>query len=117
MNDVSVQYLPTTNPVSLAPTLDPHFVMVKPNRVLAIDAILRKKIAAHLKNVYQLTYAAAIKFVPMETSQWGKLKQLGGGDMIHARDAVDQGGRSLFRDMTFVKVRSPPYHTHPPSTH
>lgn len=76
----------------------------------AIDAALRKKIVVHLMNNYQLTRAAAAKFVPKKISQWGKLKQLGGGDMIHARDAVYRGGSSPFRDMTFVKVgKVPPF--------
>lgn len=82
--------------------------MVQPRRMASVGEQLRKKVAAHLANTYGLTFAAALEFVPSEIPQWGKLKQLNGGDMIHARDAVYQHGSTRFRDMTYVKVRLPP---------
>jgi hypothetical protein len=45
-------------------------------------------------------------YVPKQLSVWGKMKQTGGGDVIHARDLVSgyQTSPEVFRDATFVKV-------------
>ncbi|KAJ7686681.1 hypothetical protein B0H17DRAFT_1136769 [Mycena rosella] len=60
--------------------------MVYPHRTLAVDAPLRNKIAAYLTTNYDLSRSQALKYLPTELSLWGKLKMLGGGDLIHAWD-------------------------------
>jgi hypothetical protein len=45
------------------------------------------------------------KFLPKDVEQWGKLRRLEGGDIMHAHDVVSK--RMDGRDATFVRVRDP----------
>ncbi|KAJ7774069.1 hypothetical protein B0H16DRAFT_1713902 [Mycena metata] len=79
--------------------------LVYPNRVIDVDEPLRKKIAAYLTTNYTISGPAARQHVPKRLSLWGKMKQLGGGDLIHAWDLVSGYHTSpeSFRDATFIK--------------
>ncbi|KAJ7718168.1 hypothetical protein B0H16DRAFT_1797871 [Mycena metata] len=79
--------------------------LVYPNRLIDVDEPLRRKIAAYLTTNYVISRSAALTHVPKTLSLWGKLKQLGGGDLIHAWDLVSGYHTSpeSFRDATFIK--------------
>ena len=79
--------------------------MLWPNKVLPCCTTLRKKIAAHLHTNYPIAYAAALKLVPRQISQWGKIRIADGGDTIHAVELVQFSEQCSPRDATFVKVR------------
>ncbi|KAJ7101602.1 hypothetical protein C8R43DRAFT_1141219 [Mycena crocata] len=72
---------------------------------MAADQPLRNKIAAYLATNYDISRAQALQYLPPELSLWGKLKQLGGGDLIHAWDLVAAYHTSpdSVRDATFIK--------------
>ncbi|KAJ7115669.1 hypothetical protein C8R44DRAFT_578431, partial [Mycena epipterygia] len=84
---------------------DDYIRMVYPHRTMAVDMPLRNKIASYLATNYDVTRPNALKFIPTELSFWGKLKRLGGGDLIHARDLVSTYHTSpdAVRDATFIK--------------
>ncbi|KAJ7118905.1 hypothetical protein C8R44DRAFT_624982, partial [Mycena epipterygia] len=83
----------------------PDIRMVYPHRTIAVNEPLRKKIASYLATNYDVTHSQALKFIPTELSLWGKLKRLGGGDLIHARDLVStyHTSQDAVRDATFIK--------------
>ncbi|KAJ7266668.1 hypothetical protein C8J57DRAFT_1068624 [Mycena rebaudengoi] len=85
--------------------LDPDIRMLYPNRQLDVNSPLRNKIAAFLVTNYEVTRAEALKCIPDKISVWGKMKRLGGGDLIHAWDLIARYHTSpeTARDATFVK--------------
>lgn len=80
--------------------------MVHPRRTMAIEVPLRNKIAAYLATNYEISRDQALASLPAELTLWGKMKQLSGGDLIHAWDLVSayHTSRDSVRDATFIKV-------------
>ncbi|KAJ7656079.1 hypothetical protein DFH06DRAFT_1328909 [Mycena polygramma] len=72
---------------------------------MSVDTALRNKIAAYLATNYDISRNQALPYLPDQLSLWGKLKKLGGGDLIHARDLVAAYHTSpdTVRDATFIK--------------
>ena len=85
---------------------DPDIRMVYPRRMMAVDVSLRNKIAAYLTTNYEISRSQALQYLPAELALWGKLKKIGGGDLIHAWDLVSAYHNSpdSVRDATFIKV-------------
>ncbi|KAJ7270849.1 hypothetical protein C8J57DRAFT_1179829 [Mycena rebaudengoi] len=79
--------------------------MVHPRRTMAIEVPLRNKIAAYLATNYEISRDQALASLPAELTLWGKMKQLSGGDLIHAWDLVSayHTSRDSVRDATFIK--------------
>lgn len=78
--------------------------MLHPQQTLTVDDPMRRKIAQHLSTNYLLSASEALKHVPFEMVQWGKLRQASNGDVIHAAELVQRSEQSSPRDATFVKV-------------
>ncbi|KAJ6583574.1 hypothetical protein DFH09DRAFT_911641 [Mycena vulgaris] len=72
---------------------------------MSVDGPLQNKIAAYLTTNYEISRAKALGYPPTELSLWGKLKQLSGGDLIHAWDLVSayHTSRDAVRDATFIQ--------------
>jgi hypothetical protein len=89
---------------------DADIRMVYPHRTMDLDGPLRNKIASYLATNYELSRLKAHNYLPAQLSLWGKLKRLGGSDVIHAWDMVSTYHNSpdSVRDATFIKVRTTP---------
>jgi hypothetical protein len=68
-----------------------------------LDAIIRKVLVNGLATRFSVEPKVARKFLPEAVEQWGKLRRLEGGDIMHANDIVSK--RMDGRDATFVRVR------------
>lgn len=83
--------------------VDPHSRLVPPSVSDEVSADLHTKIAVCLATRFGKTMRIARKHVPHVLMQYGKVRRLGGGDMIHARELVPV--REDTRDASFVRVR------------
>lgn len=89
--------------------VDSDYILLPPERDLAIDAGLCKKLAAALVTRYspddprmKISIAVASKYVPASVRQWGQVCIRDGGDRFKCR-ALLKGQRDT-RDCTYVKV-------------
>jgi hypothetical protein len=75
---------------------------VAPNRVGHLDDTIRKVLVNGLATRFCVQSKVASKFLPKDVEQWGKLRRLEGGDIMHADDIVPK--RMDGRDASFVRV-------------
>jgi hypothetical protein len=75
---------------------------VAPKRVGHLDDTIRKVLVNGLATRFCVQPKVARKFLPKEVEQWGKLRRLEGGDIMHAHDIVAR--RMDGRDASFVRV-------------
>ena len=74
-----------------------------PKRVGCVDDTIRKVLVNSLATRFCVKPTVARKFLPEAVEQWGKLRRLEGGDIMHAHDIVPK--RMDGRDASFVRVR------------
>jgi hypothetical protein len=67
-----------------------------------LDDIIRKVLVNGLATRFCVQSKVARKFLPEAVEQWGKLRRLEGGDIMHAHDIVAK--RMDGRDASFVRV-------------
>ncbi|KAI0052234.1 hypothetical protein FA95DRAFT_1669516, partial [Auriscalpium vulgare] len=84
---------------SVASFADPQYILLFPKAVGPVEQGTRKVLASALATRYSISVAAAKKYLPNELEQWGKVRRLEGGDMMHARGLVSDGGR----DASYVR--------------
>ena len=53
-----------------------------------LDDTIRKVLVNGLATRFHVTPAVARKFLPKDVEQWGKLRRLEGGDIMHAHNIV-----------------------------
>jgi len=75
---------------------------VAPKRVGRLDDTIRKVLVNGLATRFYVQPKVAKKFLPEAVEQWGKLRRLEGGDIMHAHDIVPK--RMDGRDASFVRV-------------
>jgi hypothetical protein len=75
---------------------------VAPKRVGPLDDTIHKVLVNGLATRFSVQPKVAKKFLPEEVEQWGKLRRLEGGDIMHAHDIVLK--RLDGRDASFVRV-------------
>jgi hypothetical protein len=75
---------------------------VAPKRVGRLDDTIHKVLVNGLATRFCVQPKVARKFLPENVEQWGKLRRLEGGDIMHAHDIVRK--RMDGRDATFVRV-------------
>ena len=68
-----------------------------------LDDAIRTILTNGLVTRFGVTFNVAGKFIPEVVEQWGKLRRLEGGDIMHAHDIVSK--RMDGRDTSFVCVR------------
>ena len=68
----------------------------------SVKAIVRKVLMNGLATRFDVSPQVARKFIPEVIEQWGKLRRLEGGDIMHAHDLVSR--RKDGRDASFVRV-------------
>ena len=68
-----------------------------------LDDTIRKVLLNGLATRFSVQPKVARKFLPDAVEQWGKLRRLEGGDIMHADDIVSK--RMDGRDASFVRVR------------
>ncbi len=68
-----------------------------------LDHIICKVLVSGLATRFSVEPKVARKFLPEDVEQWGKLRHLEGGDIMHAHDIVPK--RMDGRDASFVRVR------------
>jgi hypothetical protein len=88
--------------------LDPLYILTPPKGpVETLSAPLRTKLIATLATRLNKSASIIRKLIPQNLRfvQYGRVRQLDGGDTMHARDFVPL--KSDSRDMSFVRV-SPP---------
>jgi hypothetical protein len=71
-------------------------------RVGRLDDTIRKVLVNGLATRFCVQPKVARKFLPEAVEQWGKLRRLEGGDIMHADDIVPK--RMDGRDASFVRV-------------
>ena len=76
-----------------------------PKRVGRLDDTIRKVLTNGLATRFCVQPKVAKKFLPEAVEQWGKLRRLEGGDIMHAHDIVAK--RMDGRDASFVRVCEP----------
>ena len=74
-----------------------------PKRVGRLDDTIRKVLTHGLATRFCVLPRVAKKFLPEDVEQWGKLRRLEGGDIMHADDIVSK--RMDGRDASFIRVR------------
>lgn len=74
-----------------------------PKRVGPLDDTIRKVLTNGLATRFCVSPTVAMKFLPEAVEQWGKLRRLEGGDIMHAHDIVPK--RMDGRDASFIRVR------------
>ena len=57
-------------------------------RVSCLDDTIRKILVSGLATRFSVRSSVARKFLPKDVEQWGKLRRLEGGDIMHAHDIV-----------------------------
>lgn len=89
----------------LISVLDPTLLLLEPRADrLTVTPQLRRKIQKYLCTAFGVTGAVANEHIPTSVSQWGRVRNTGGGDLIHARGYHKL--RPDGRDASFVRVRS-----------
>ena len=73
-----------------------------PKRVGRLDDTIRKVLVNSLVTRFRVQPKVAKKFLPEAVEQWGKLRRLEGGDIMHAHDIVPK--RMDGRDASFIRV-------------
>lgn len=68
-----------------------------------LDKMIRKVLVNCLATRFFVKSSVAKTFLPEAVEQWGKLRRLEGGDIMHAHDIVPK--RMDGRDASFVRVR------------
>jgi hypothetical protein len=68
-----------------------------------LDDTIRKVLTNGLATRFCVSPRVARKFLLEGIEQWGKLRRLEGGDIMHAHDIVAQ--RMDGRDASFIRVR------------
>jgi hypothetical protein len=68
-----------------------------------LDKATRKVLTNGLATRFCVSPRVAGKFLPEVVEQWGKLRRLEGGDIMHAHDIVSK--RMDGRDASFLRVR------------
>jgi hypothetical protein len=68
-----------------------------------LDQAIRKVLTNGLATRFCVSPRVARKFLPELVEQWGKLRRLEGGDIMHAHDIVSK--RMDGRDASFIRVR------------
>ena len=74
-----------------------------PKRVGTLDPPIRKVLTNGLVTWFGVLLNVAKKFLPEVVEQWGKLRRLEGGDIMHAHDIISK--RRDGRDASFIRVR------------
>ena len=74
-----------------------------PKRVGPLDGAIRKVLTNGLATRFCVSPKVARKYLPEGVEQWGKLRRLEGGDIMHAHDIVPK--RMDGRDASFIRVR------------
>ena len=74
-----------------------------PKRVTTLGDTIRKVLSNGLATRFGVSSNVASKFLPEIIEQWGKLRRLEGGDIMHARGIVSE--RMDGRDASFICVR------------
>ena len=74
-----------------------------PKRVGPLDNAIRKVLTNSLATRFCVSSTVAGKFLPKVVEQWGKLRRLEGGDIMHAVDIVSKCVDG--RDASFIRVR------------
>ena len=74
-----------------------------PKRVGRLDNVTRKVLTNGLATRFGVSSMVARKFLPEVIEQWGKLRRLEGGDIMHAHGIVSK--RMDGRDASFIRVR------------
>lgn len=75
-----------------------------PKRVGTLDGAIRKILANGLATRFCTSSDVTKKYLPKNVEQWGKLRRLEGGDIMHACDIVPK--RRDGRDASFIRVRN-----------
>lgn len=73
-----------------------------PKRVGRLDGPICKVLVNSLATRFCVQPRVARKFLPEDVEQWGKLRRLEGGGIMHAHDIVPE--RMDGRDASFVRV-------------
>ena len=73
-----------------------------PKQVGRLDDTIRKVLVNGLATRFSVQPKVARKFLPEAVEQWGKLRRLEGGDIMHAHNIVPK--RMDGRDASFVRV-------------
>ena len=81
---------------------DPAFAFMYPQKTLAVSHGDKTKIARCLNALYGKSVAVSRSVIPDTLEQWGKVRLIGGGDTMHARELVKVQGYS--RDASYVRV-------------
>jgi hypothetical protein len=68
-----------------------------------LDKATRKVLTNGLATRFCVSPRVAAKFLPKVVEQWGKLRRLEGGDIMHADNIVSK--RMDGRDASFIRVR------------
>ena len=68
-----------------------------------LDGPIHRVLTNSLATRFNVSSTVASKFLPKVVEQWGKLRRLEGGDIMHAHDIVSQ--RMDGRDASFIRVR------------
>ena len=74
-----------------------------PKRVGPLDNAIHKVLTNGLATRFCVSSTVAGKFLPKVVEQWGKLRRLEGGDIMHAVDIVSKCMDG--RDASFIRVR------------
>ena len=82
---------------------DPQYELVAPKKVCRLDETIHKVVVNGLATRFGVRPMVARKFLPEAVEQWGKLRRLEGGDIMHAHAIVCK--RMDGRDASFIRVR------------
>ena len=74
-----------------------------PKRVAPLKKSIRNILTNGLATRFRVLPKVVRKFIPVDVEQWGKLRRLEGGDIMHAYDIVPK--RMDGRDASFICVR------------
>ena len=74
-----------------------------PKRVAPLDNIIRKVLTSGLATRFCVSPNVARKFLPEVIEQWGKLRRLEGGDIMHVHKIISKCMDG--RDASFIHVR------------
>ena len=74
-----------------------------PTRVGRLEDTIHKVLTNGLATRFCVSPRVVGKFLPKVVEQWGKLRRLEGGDIMHAHEIVSE--RKDGQDASFVRVR------------
>ncbi|KAI0039304.1 hypothetical protein FA95DRAFT_1585314 [Auriscalpium vulgare] len=96
---LSLKPAPRASPPGSRLPAYPQYKLLFPKAVGPVEQGTRKALASALATRYSISVAAAKRYLPNDLEQWGKVQRLEGGDMMHARGLVSDGGR----DASYVR--------------